>query len=87
MTFSARPDGVMRRPVTNTSRLRFLVFSACERKSLPMNGRSPRNGTLSSIALRSSVMRPPMTTVAPGVIETLDSIERTWKKGCSIGAS
>ena len=26
-----------------------------------------------------------MTTVEPGVIETLDSIERTWKKGCSIG--
>ena len=28
-----------------------------------------------------------MTTVAPGVIETFDSIERTWKNGCCIGAS
>ena len=42
---------------------------------------------MSSIALRASVIRPPITTVEPGVIETLDSIARTWKNGCSIGAS
>ena len=28
-----------------------------------------------------------MTTVEPGVIETFESIERTGKNGCSIGAS
>ena len=43
-----------------------ICLSAWLRKNRPTYGRSPRNGILSSIALRASVIRPPMTIVAPG---------------------
>ena len=57
------------------------------RKKRPSQGMSPRNGILSSIDLRSSVIRPPITTVAPFAIVMSVSIERVLKNGCSIGAS
>ena len=65
-TSTSRPRVSTRRVVTKISRLRFEVNSEWLRKNLPMNGMSPRNGILSSIAFLASVMRPPMTIVAPG---------------------
>ena len=60
-----RQFGSTRRAETKIRRLRLLDHSLRLRKRRPTKGMSPRKGILSSIDLRSSVMRPPITMVEP----------------------
>ena len=59
------PAGSTSRAVTKISRFTLTLRSDVLRKNMPMSGKSPRSGTLSLIFRMSSVISPPMTTVAP----------------------